>query len=301
MPFPSLKPARRPDTRSPLLLLLPFLFPTILLFVPLPSLRPLPSTTHRPPPLAPPLAHPIPPNYTTPTHCVLYDRPPHTASTTISQALTKCLKTHHYATTTPPFDAVPADHTISDLVFNHSVPHRAATNNHLSISPSDVYLLRLVCSPNFFYITSTRTMPERITSSAKYVLTPTHQSSVLSVEQMEQAMRIASGDHVNEERFERYPFDDVEGPKLTPDYVIRYEELEADLGSLLEAMGCAQGFETLNVHGVVGEGESGSMQERTRQALRLRFADARHREMLRLAREGNDSGLRKAREFFGEA
>eukprot|EP00177_Eucheuma_denticulatum_P006400 GFKZ01011679.1.p1 GENE.GFKZ01011679.1~~GFKZ01011679.1.p1 ORF type:complete len:307 (+),score=41.25 GFKZ01011679.1:244-1164(+) len=305
MPFPALKLTRRLDTRSPYFLLLPFLFPTLLLFIPLPSLRSLDTdtTAHTAAPLPElhtPHHHPIPQNYTPPTHCVLYDRPPHTGSTTISTALHKCLVSHHYATTTFPWDAVPPENTISDLIYNHSNPHRAAIDNHLSISPTDVYLLHLLCSPNLLYITSTRNMRARITSSAKYNLTPTHHSSNLTADQLQQAMAIALGDRVNEHRLERYPFDDPR-VTLTPDFIVRYEHLEADLANLLTAMKCDSAFDTLNVHRMAEGGEEAeAVQERTRQALRLRFGDQRHRRMVRLAEEGNQKGLDKTREWFGQ-
>lgn len=274
-----------------------------------PSLRPLKRRTCARPPLPvlilppmllflalyrhfPPFALPSPRPEHPDTRCILYDRPPHTASTTLSEALTACLSTRNFSQTPLPYDSIPEHLIIANLVAQ-TPPRRSATMKHLQISARDVLALRARC-PRLLYITSTRSMPDRILSSAKYVQTTGHGHSNLTRSQIIHAARTALGDLANERRLEHYPFS--ENLRLLPDYIVRHHAFQHDFSNLLGALRCDPAFPTLNVHRPVHRRDD-SVLRRVRANITLHYADARHRRLVALAEQRNEDGLRLARTF----
>lgn len=226
------------------------------------------------------------------TRCILYDRPPHTASTTIAEALTACLALRDYTATPRPYDLIPEDDVVANLIAQPG-GHRSATLKHIQVSADDIIALRAQC-PYLLYVTSTRPMPDRILSSAKYVQTEGHGDSNLTHVQVEQAMRVALGDKNNERRLEHYPFSS--DMRLLPHYIVRHDSFREDFSALLEALQCDPQFPTMNVH-KYGSAADEELERATRENITLLYGDARHFHMMALAAERNKKGLRRARLF----
>lgn len=101
-----------------------------------------------------------------------------------------------------------------------------------------------------------------------------------------------------EKFLDQYPYLDVEGKgigvregeRVKPDYVVRNGRMGEDLGKLMKAFGCEEGFVTKNVH--IGKEKPAFLKERV-----LEFGDRRYEWLARVAEEGNERGLELARGF----
>lgn len=180
-------------------------------------------------------------------YCLIYDKPPRTGSSTISNALRKCWMNYGYKFPYPsPDDYNKTISMMLDLPSNRV----AVTGVHFSMTASEIWSIKQTCDQKF-YVTSTRPMKERIISKAKFQVSggQTHTNTTLSIEELARAMELAKKDNTTEERLEKYPFTNE---KVDPDYVIRSEQFLQDLRSLLHLFHCQEDIYTKNLH-VVNE------------------------------------------------
>ena len=233
-----------------------------------------------------------------PTYCILYDRPPRTASSTIVKALKPCLEEKHYR--------MKRGHSTRETLVTETLAlqgsNKAIIGKHLIMTESSLDMIRSVCN-HIFFLTSTRPMKERLSSHAIGTMTVGHGNATLDPNDFERAMEkaangIMSGNRTKESILESYPFDNRTFiPKhklLTPDYVIRYHHLTQDLGALLDRFGCpAEGYISQNVHHIHGREKLDTLHD----TWNLTCGDTTYKRLTKIAKNANHKGLNKARSF----
>lgn len=222
--------------------------------------------------------------------CLIYDKPPRTGSSTISNALRKCWMSYGYKFPVPASKDYGT--TISKML-NMSGDRVALAGVHFSMSSAELVKLGLTCKHSY-YITSTRPMTERIASKAKFEVSggKTYQNTTLSKEDLRRAIQKAINDNTTEERLERYPFTDQ---TIEPDYIIRSQNFSGDLKILLRSFKCDEDFFTKNLHVVEGESSTESVgglpvnnSETTLSQVQLKYNDYRHVYLSKLAQRKNE-------------
>lgn len=229
--------------------------------------------------------------FSPPTRCIFYDKPPRTGSTTIARALYPCLESKGYTGITTPISSLERIEVISDML-SHPGYKKSAVRKHVTVTPEQVRELWNNCN-RLLYITSTRSMKERIWSKAKYRMTPKHRSSNLTEEESAKALQFALRDKNTEEDLEQYPFSES-SMDIEPDYVIRADHLNEDLNRLLQNLQCPLNYTDKNVHAVHGEEEADAKQVAK---VELKMGDQKHQYLLKVAKLRNDQGAAIAAEM----
>lgn len=232
--------------------------------------------------------------------CFVYDRPPRTGSTTVAKALKSCLVGRGYR------QPLAESRWVRTLLVGRMLALAGEKvgllSRHMYMSGGDVQRLRKECAV-LLYVSSCKPMRERLWSAAKYRLSDGNGNSSLSEAMKDEAVRKLGEDRKTEMFLEGYPYlgeDEkslgvgAEG-RLVPDYVVRAERMEEDLGKLLEALKCEGEFESRNVHQAEAEAEEESRAFLKR--LRLRMGDETFRKLNERAERGNEEGLRKVAAF----
>lgn len=234
--------------------------------------------------------------------CLVYDKAPRTASSTISSALRKCWTKYKYKY--PHANAADYRTTISKML-NLSSDRVAVTGVHFTMPTSEVQLLQKKCA-HLFYVTSTRTMTERIASKAKYEASNGKISinTTLSQHALQEALRNAVNDKSSEFRMERYPFPEPE-QRIKPDYIIRHEHFTDDLQFLLRAFRCPEHIRSRNVHDIEREEQSGHgddtfamLNDVDSWPIDLKFNDYRHLTLSKMAERRNNISIGKLKLFI---
>lgn len=241
-----------------------------------------------------------------PEICLVYDRPPRTGSSTAGRAFQECWDGLYFEIVNKKRLSDDAD-TVKTLV--KSGPFVAATSYHFIITADDLVNLTTRCK-NLFYITSTRALRERIISTAlgsveKHTFTFAD-NVTLREDEIPVAMSIANRRaEALERKLESYPYRNTE-ERITPDYIIRYQNFSEDLAAILQAFGCSGSFESVNIHILddnksepsekSDQNELGNSANKRLQDMQFNLTqnDNRHTEMSKLAELVNSRGLVKA-------
>ncbi|PXF48967.1 hypothetical protein BWQ96_01309 [Gracilariopsis chorda] len=229
-----------------------------------------------------------------PHTCVIYDRPPRTASTTIGNALEKCLEPLGYEQ--PDWQGMDGRSLMVLNMLRLPFERVSLLARHFYMNSTSLLELRTGCDA-LFYITSTAPMKERLWSLVKYRQVTKHGNSSLNETQLFAALQDLRKETVQIEVLNAYPYLQThETPinrstidTITPDYVIRKSQLNEDMSKLLRAFGCETRFVSENIH--LLEHASGL------DKITIDDDDGLHERMLRLARQRNDVGLKKAADF----
>ena len=230
--------------------------------------------------------------------CFIYDRPPRTASTTAATALKLCLYARGFAQ--PAVASRAARALVVRRMLSLGSARVGVFSRHVQLGAGDARRVRAGCAA-LVYVSGCRPMRARLWSAAKYAVAGRGNATVGGAARR-RAEALVEGDGWVEAMYEAYPYVDGDGQpngtpgaeRLVPDYVVRAGSLEKDLGGLLGAMGCAERFRSDNVH--EEEGADGFLD-----GVRLEHGDATYRRLERLAREGNERGLQKIRDFMAAA
>lgn len=175
----------------------------------------------------------------------------------------------------------------------------ASASHHVRMAGADAARLRAECG-RLLYVTSCKPMRHRLWSAAKFQFSVGMGNSTLTAAQKDDAVRVVERDDDSERMLEAYPYlgrDDRPNRTppdrwLRPHYVVRAARMQHDLGSLLEALGCEQAFDSQNVHRA--KEDDLAFLDR----IRLTQGDATFRRLSARADVANEDGLQKAREFM---
>lgn len=202
------------------------------------------------------------------SRCILYDRPPRTGSTTVSNALAACLYRRRFKLNSfinPDFrnEAIPRALRLSRSPSRTHHSDFAIVSSHVWMSQHDVDLLHMHCG-DIIYITSTAEMWKRIWSAAKMISVKERNGNTkLDRERLNQAVYwLNKTNHPYAQFYDVYPWIRLTGPqrlredgkhmeeipsqyeianiepRFHPDFVIRNDHLLHDLSSVLTALGC---------------------------------------------------------------
>lgn len=204
--------------------------------------------------------------------CVLYDRPPRTGSTTVSNALATCLHKRGFRVNSfvrPDDRNASIARGLGLLATERDARSRdrrrdvAIVASHVWMTPEDVGLLRQHCA-HIVYVTSAAAMWERVWSAAKMVSVKERNGNTrLDGRMLDNAAHwLAQSNRPYARFYDAYPWIRLTGPQrmredgkhmeeipheyqpvrtdppFHPDFVIRKDVLLADLGALLVALGC---------------------------------------------------------------
>lgn len=225
--------------------------------------------------------------------CMLYDKAPRTGSTTITKALGKCWRGQGRAI--PYARNMPYGRVVSSMLMQEA-RHVAIADVHFSILDADVLNIERMCRA-VVYVTSTRAMRERLLSEAKYVATEgnirinTSIATDAHLAALRDALRhlgpaAGSGGRggESERMFEVYPF--RQSRQLSPDYIVRADQLASDLRPLLRAFRCAEDFRSTNVH----DARHADLRD---VHVDVHMGDVRHAHLSAMAVDTNRRGLAK--------
>lgn len=255
--------------------------------------------------------------------CIVYDKPMRTGSSTIATALRECAA--HHAWQVPPWAEEGSFHAAISGALHALRAHTpvALVSSHMWMGQSDVTQLRTRCDA-LVYITSCAPLHEQLWSAAKMLSTVRKTGNTsLNDAQTESALhwlRLHSTAYAR--LYEWYPYiamtepmrRQVDGrfPDLPPafhratvtqpliaDYVVRKGTLQADLGALLRALGCAAdgAMQRRNVHASLRErdGRMGAVLDaRVRAVSGVADGDT-YTRLMRIALERNAAGLERIR------
>lgn len=236
------------------------------------------------------------------SRCVLYDRPPHTGSTTMMITLQSCMKAKGYRifATTHGKEAIRA--RLGSFLKDGNT-RRAMSSGHLQINKSEADDMLQSC-PNLFYITSTRPMPDRLFVWAKQMVA--NRTDVRFQNLLRKVKRsLISGEMFEMEKyFEKYPYVEAiaESERLTPHYVIRSSHFEDDAKPLLDALNCSGFLQSGNRHSILAKDwDEGQVRTISKQVVEnltelIRMGNRRNLFLERLALR-NKRGLELARLF----
>lgn len=184
--------------------------------------------------------------------CLLYDKPPHTASSTTTFALKSCwvdtLGASFVQAATWRGDGY--DPHILASALSLDAPVIAVYRRHLSISDEAIRQLKSSCR-KLFYVTSSRDMKGRLISFIKMRLSrnKTSNNATVPIRRLYRYRSSMNKMARKEERnLELYPFPGKLA--LLPNYVVRYDHISDDLSDLLESFGCSRHFTPTNVHNI---------------------------------------------------
>lgn len=248
--------------------------------------------------------------------CLIYDKPPHTASSTTAFALESCWVKQLRASTVITRSSQGAlydPHVILSAV-KIDAPIVAVYRRHLSISDDDIHLLKASCR-RLFYVTSSRDMKGRLISYVKMRLSgnkTSHNGTVPVKRLMKYRSWVKRGVKKEEHKLELYPFEG--NLALLPNYVVRYDHISEDLSNLLHNFGCEPNFTSTNIHDFAtkkrpplspthqdGPASSGlTANEKILNFfdnLPVQFGDKTYKRLTRRAEETNQLGLRRASEI----
>lgn len=230
--------------------------------------------------------------------CVLYDKPPHTGSQTTVEVLRTCWQNIGFACGT--LSTIPERKRLVSKFLQFPDRDVALAGYHFFMPAYEVKMINAQCK-ELFYVTSTRTMRDRLASKAKYGVSRridlTDGRRVLDSQLQERGMAAVhrlNRDGVLEKIMEAYPFSSTE--TIQPDYVIRTDSLQKDLSQLLAAFGCATDFESKHLHDV--EESVGVQPVFDKSQIVVRMNDSRHVQLSQLAEQTNSKGLEKVRRLF---
>ncbi|KAI0565474.1 hypothetical protein FGB62_17g219 [Gracilaria domingensis] len=229
-----------------------------------------------------------------PKMCIVYDRPPRTGSTTIGEALEKCLLPLGYET--PLWRGFEARlDVIPDMV---KLPYKrvAVVSRHFYMNATALLHLRSACKP-LMYITSTAPMKQRLWSLVKYRQTQGHGNASLTSEQVQNGIEDLRTEKIQIPVLNRYPYIENESLPLfatdvepvSPDYIIRKSHLMEDLSALVTALGCSSELSSRNVHE--------SEYDRILDGIEIDDDDSLHTRLSSYAEHCNERGLTKASQF----
>lgn len=250
-------------------------------------------------------------------HCILYDRPPRTGSTTIGTTLETCLRRRGYALLSTKGTARTRANVVPRLTaLAARRTHVASVRQHVYTHPGQLRRLRAACG-RLLLVTSTAPMLPRLLSMVKYSTFEGHRNAtvpatILAAELLRKGTKLRK----REAFFEAYPYVEHEQEleqehtaarnssdslRLTPHYVVTRQHLARDLRALLAALHCPTlPIETRNVHVVryaLGEGRREAREAMEQAGEMVGMGDRQYREMMALARERNRAGLQLARTF----
>lgn len=233
--------------------------------------------------------------------CVVYDRPPRTGSTTISNKMRMCLTGKGFEQPKAPMSKYVRDLMVQRML-ELDGPLVGMLSKHMYLSMGDVAAIRAKCA-KFLYISSCRPVRERLWSTAKDIwASKGGNKSVIEGGQREHAIERYLTNKRDERFLEHYPYLYMNGTplgvpvekRIVPDYVIRNGRMQHDLGELMRAFGCSSKMESRNMHEVEGEEDFSFIDKR-----KLQYGDETFKRLDRIAGEANEMGLAKvAREFL---
>lgn len=225
------------------------------------------------------------------TRCVIYDRPPRTGSTVISNALELCLLSKSYALHHA--SKRPERKLVISKMLSDPGSKLAAVKSHMNIAASDIDGLKKRCHV-YLYVTSTNAMPNRLLSALKYSVFKGHGNRTVSAAELEQAMEYFNPPRLKN-FLEFYPCKKrgcIARNEFLPHYTIRTETMLADLIRLLNALRCNPAIIAVdNIHDVTGN------LSRTRIQFPIKLGDSRHIHMKQLASQANANGLKLAHQL----
>lgn len=229
--------------------------------------------------------------------CFVYDRPPRTGSTTVSRALKSCLLAQGFRQ--PLLESRWVRILLVTRMLALDDDKVGLISKHMYMNGEDIRRMRAECG-KLVYVSSCKPMRERLWSAAKYRFSDGNVNSSLTEEMKESAVTSVAKDMKTEPFLEDYPYlgkderanGTPESERMTPDYVIRAEFMDDDLGKLLRALGCESGFDSKNVH------KADEERKAFLKRLPLRRRDETFEKLNRLAKQGNEKGLRKIKDFL---
>lgn len=240
-----------------------------------------------------------------PKVCLIYDKSPHTGSTTIATAMSHCwtkeLQMPHLKYR-PQFRAIPQS-LLTGTEF------MAASRNHIYFDDNHTIELYHTCE-HLFLVTSTRDIIEKVFSGILHrsTLKGTGKNYTLDESKTGAAWnefwtwfdaQTSQNNSVPESSHQFYPF--IAEVRIESDYVIRHEHLTDDLANLLDAFGCQTKFTTTNVHNTSDVDDD--FDEYTGRSMNLDeykgiVDDPRHDYLNKRAVEHNQIGILKAKSIL---
>lgn len=192
--------------------------------------------------------------------CLIYDKPPHTASSTATFAFKSCwIENLRASTVRSKFHRRGVhDPLIISSTIKLDSPVIAIFRRHLSISDQDIQNLKSSCG-KLFYVTSSRNMKGRLTSFVKMRLSAnrTSKNATVPIERLiKYKTSLEKQARLEERGLELYPFSGKLA--LLPNYVIRYDHISDDLSNLLRNFGCNPHFTSTNVHKISASADDSS-------------------------------------------
>lgn len=239
-----------------------------------------------------------------PSICLVYDRPPRTASSTAGLALQQCWSQRGFYIANQV--RVNFKKTVAYMLSSRQM-FVAAASNHVYFDNGQYDLLLNRCD-QLFYVTSTRPMKDRLISYAlgtierhTYTLDRNISISEKDIATAEKLLR-KKGRRM-EESLENYPYRKRanQESEIRPDYIIRHDFFAEDLSNLLDAFSCESHFQSVNVHHMKDGEENLQTESEFDAAERLKhidvplnWGDATYKRLRPYADVFNEEGLRKA-------
>lgn len=251
------------------------------------------------------------------SHCIVYDKPPRTGSTTIASALRPCMARKGYQSLPP---GPPMTwYSYMQRFVDMDAPRRAAVSSHMHVTVSEMHQLPHSC-PTLLYISSTRPVAERVLSAIKYETFSGHGSRNITSSVISKIVKRTPKDELQKREFslEQYPYlrqqpvrflpenKVFEHDRLQPDYVVRDTHFLHDFHALLDALRCPRPSKAYtNEHTIVQQGREGNNKSHPKSADRLLekikrvmiLGDLRYNQLLKLAEHRNQRGLQLARQI----
>lgn len=227
--------------------------------------------------------------------CFVYDRPPRTGSTTISATVRPCLQALGFQQ--PRAESRSVRPLLVRRMLALDGPRVGLLSKHMYMSVADTRRLRAECE-RLFYVSSTREMRARMWSAVKDGVSG--EDDAVNDRLEKKALKRYFANENAEGFLEEYPYLGVNNTRMgvpveqrmVPDYVIRNELMDQDLGRLMTVFNCSTSVHSKNVH----KGKEALERELLKKS--LEFGDATYRRLSKLAADVNEEGLRKAAAFL---
>eukprot|EP00178_Gracilaria_changii_P023421 TRINITY_DN70898_c0_g1_i1.p1 TRINITY_DN70898_c0_g1~~TRINITY_DN70898_c0_g1_i1.p1 ORF type:complete len:295 (+),score=53.42 TRINITY_DN70898_c0_g1_i1:339-1223(+) len=228
--------------------------------------------------------------------CIVYERPPRTGSTTIGDALEKCLLPLGYEQ--PSWKGFDARRSVISDMLRLPFERVMVVSRHFYMNHTTLQHLRSGCE-SLLYITSTAPMKRRLWSLVKYRQFSKHGNASLNKQQVQSAIEDLKKEKQQLVILNAYPYlynlssvvDLEQKERIEPDYVIRTSSLVDDVSSLLRSFGCMSPVISLNIH----RANHSDLLE----SVEIDDDDALYSRLTRYAEERNALGLKKAFDFGG--